>query len=67
MPQRPRRPKQIIPLDQRLTEEAKRLRLEAMGTSPGAERQRLIERARQAEDAAQMQKWLASPRPPAAR
>jgi len=54
------------PLDQRLTEEAQRLRKEAKGTPPGIDRERLIRQARQAETASHMQKWLSSPglRPP---
>ena len=53
--------KQIAPLDQRLTEEAERLRKEARGTPPGVARDKLIRRARQAETASHMQEWLASP------
>ena len=53
--------KQTAPLDQRLTEEAERLRKEARGTPPGVARDKLIRRARQAETASQMQEWLASP------
>ena len=55
-----------VRLDQRLAEQAKRLRHEARGTPPGIERERLIRRARQAETAAHMQEWLSSPglRPP---
>jgi hypothetical protein len=49
------------PLDQRLIEEAQRLRKEAKGTHPGIERDRLIRRARQAETAARMSEWLMSP------
>jgi hypothetical protein len=61
-----RRLKQTTSLDQRLGEQAKRLRLEAEGTPPGIEREQLIRRARQAETAAHMQEWLSSPglRPP---
>jgi hypothetical protein len=57
------------PLDQRLMEEAQRLRKEAKGTHPGIERDRLIRRARQAEAAAHMQGLLTSTglRPPAAK
>ena len=47
-------------LDQRLIEEAQRLRKEAKGTHPGIERERLIRKARQAETAAHMQEWLSS-------
>ena len=48
------------PLDQRLVEEAQRLRKEAKGTHPGIEREQLIRKARQAETAANMQKWLSA-------
>jgi hypothetical protein len=47
--------------DQRLEEQAKRLRKEAKGTPPGIEREKLIRLARQAETAAHIQEWLASP------
>lgn len=55
-----RRFKQTTSLDQRLEEQAKRLRQEACGTPPGVERDRLIRRARQAEVAAHMNEWLSS-------
>ena len=60
MPER-RRFTQTEPLEKRLTAEAARLRKEARGTPPGIERERLIRKARQAEAASHMQKWLASP------
>ncbi len=53
-----RRFKQTAPLDQRLSEQAARLRKEAQGTPPGVERDTLLRRARQAEEAVQMQEWL---------
>ena len=53
--------KQTTCLDQRLKEQAKRLRQEARGIPPGVERDRLIRRARQAELAAHMSDWLSSP------
>lgn len=56
-----RRFKQTTSLDQRLEEQAKRLRQEAYGIPPGVERDRLIRRARQAEVAAHMNEWLSSP------
>jgi hypothetical protein len=56
-----RRFKDTAPLDQRLTEQAERLRKEAKGTPPGIERERLIRQARQAEAASHMQEWLSSP------
>ena len=49
------------PLDQRLIEEAQRLRKEARGTPPGVIRDKLIRQARQAETALHMQEWLSSP------
>jgi predicted trehalose synthase len=61
MQQQRRRFKQSAPLDQRLIEDAQRLRKEAKGTHPGIERERLIRRARQAETAAHIQEWLTSP------
>jgi predicted trehalose synthase len=56
-----RRFKQSVPIDQRLIEQAKRLRKEAKGIPPGVEREKLIRRARQAETAAHIQEWLSSP------
>ena len=50
----------IDPLDNRLSEEAERLRKEARGTPPGVERDRLIRRARLAETASHMSEWLSS-------
>jgi hypothetical protein len=55
-----RRFNQTAALDHRLIEEAQRLRKEAQGTHPGIERERLIRRARQAENAAHMQESLTS-------
>jgi hypothetical protein len=59
--QRRRRFKQTESLEQRLVEEATKLRKEAQGTPPGIERERLIRRARQAETASHMNEWLTSP------
>jgi hypothetical protein len=53
--------KDIRPLDQRLEEEAKRLRKEAQGIPHGIEREKLLRRARQAETAAHLQQWVKSP------
>ncbi|MEA3159451.1 MAG: hypothetical protein QOD95_999 [Gammaproteobacteria bacterium] len=61
MQQQRRSFKQSAPLDQRLEEQAKRLRKEAKGTPPGVEREKLIRQARQAEMAAHIQQWLTSP------
>jgi hypothetical protein len=56
-----RRFKQSAPLDQRLTQEAERLRKEAQGTLHGVQRDKLIRQARQVETACHMQEWLSSP------
>jgi len=58
--------KQTQSLEQRLAEEAKRLRAEAKLLPPGAVRDELIRRARQAETGSHMSEWLRSPglRPP---
>jgi hypothetical protein len=57
-----RRPfEQIDPIGKHLSGEAERLRKEARGTHPGVERDRLIRRARQAENASQMRECLSSP------
>ncbi|KJC35996.1 hypothetical protein UP09_33135 [Bradyrhizobium sp. LTSP885] len=58
-----RRIKQTVSLEDRLAQEAARLKQAARGTPPGIERERMIRRARQAETAAQMSEWLASPSP----
>jgi hypothetical protein len=52
---------QTTTLDERLEEEAKRLRKEAEGTPPGIERDMLIRKARHAETAAHISEWLSSP------
>ena len=61
-----RRVKQIQSLEDRLAEEAKRLREEAKSLPPGALREELIRKARHAETASHMNEWLTSPglRPP---
>jgi hypothetical protein len=46
------------PLYQRLNDEAQRLRKEARGTQPGVEQERLIRKARQAETASHIEKFL---------
>jgi hypothetical protein len=56
-----RRFTQTPPLDQRLTGQAERLRKEAQGTPPGVARDKLIQQARQAETASQMQEWPTTP------
>jgi hypothetical protein len=57
-----RRFKQIVSLDQRLSEEAARLRSHAKQIPPGPERNDLIRRARQTEAAVHINRWLTSPR-----
>jgi len=56
-----RRFEQKEPLEERLAEEAKRLREEATGTPPGIERERMIRKARQAETGSHISGWLRSP------
>ena len=53
-------------LEDRHAEEAKRLRDEAKALKPGAAREALIRKARQAETGSHMSEWLRSPglRPP---
>ena len=48
-------------LEERLSEEAKRLRAEAKFLPPGAQRDALIRKARQAEIASRINEWLTSP------
>ena len=57
MPER-RRIGHIDALEEQLVSEAKRLRKEAEKLRPGAERERLLRRARQAETGSQMREWL---------
>jgi hypothetical protein len=61
-----RRFKQTLTLEARLAEEAKRLGAEAKRLLPGAERDEMIRKSRQAEIASHMNEWLTSPglRPP---
>lgn len=59
MPER-RRFTQTTTLEERLVEEAKRLRKQAHGTPQGIEREHLLRRARQAETASHMTEWLNS-------
>ncbi|QOZ72596.1 hypothetical protein WN72_44670 [Bradyrhizobium arachidis] len=53
--------KQIQSLEERLSEQAKRLRTEAKLLPPGAARDQMIRKARQAETASHMNEWLTSP------
>ena len=63
---RRRRVKQTMPLEQRLSDEAKRLREEAKLLPPGIVRDDKLRKARQAETGLHMTEWLLSPglRPP---
>jgi hypothetical protein len=56
-----RRFKHAEALEIRLAEEAQRLREEAKLLPPGAKREALLRRARQAETGSHMSEWLASP------
>jgi hypothetical protein len=56
-----RRFKQTQSLEERLSEEAKRLREEAQLLPPGAVREALLRRARQAETGSHLSEWLSSP------
>jgi hypothetical protein len=56
-----RRFKQIQSLEERLADEAKRLREEANLLPPGALRDEVLRKARQAERASHMSDWLHSP------
>jgi hypothetical protein len=64
--QRRRRFKPIQSLESRLAEEAKRLREKAKLLPPGAPREEIIRKARQAEIGSHLTEWLTSPglRPP---
>jgi hypothetical protein len=61
-----RRIKQALSLEERLSEEAKRLREEARVLPPGTVREALLRKARQCETGSHMSEWLRSPelRPP---
>jgi hypothetical protein len=56
-----RRFKQTISLEQRLAEEAKRLREEAKKLPSGPARDDLLRKARQTEIGAHMSEWITSP------
>ena len=49
------------PLEQRLLDEAKRLKKRAKKMPPGEARERLLRKAEENEEAAHMTKWLTSP------
>jgi len=56
-----RRFEQTLPLEERFSEEAKRLREEAKLLPPGAVRDATLRKARQAETGAHVSEWLRSP------
>jgi hypothetical protein len=59
--QRRRRIKQILTLEERLAEEAKRLREETKKLPPGPSREDLLRKAREDEIVARMAEWITSP------
>ena len=59
--QKRRRFKQTTSLEERLAEEAIRLRTKAKSLPPGPERESLLRKARQDETASHMSEWLNSP------
>ncbi|MDH2385917.1 hypothetical protein QDT69_30730 [Bradyrhizobium sp. CER78] len=61
--QRRRRVKQIIPLAERLSLEAKELRQRARKLPPNREREALLRKARHSEATAHLTDWLMSPGP----
>jgi hypothetical protein len=64
--QRRRQFKQTLSLEQRLAQEAQRLREQAKALPPGPRQERLLQKARQDEMVAHMAEWITSPglRPP---
>jgi hypothetical protein len=56
-----RRDKQTVSFEERLAQEAYRFREQAKTLPPGAEREELIRKARQAETASHLNEWLTSP------
>jgi len=61
MHQQRRRFKQLKSFEERLAEDAKRLREEAKLLPPGAMRDATLRKARQAETGSRMSEWLSSP------
>jgi hypothetical protein len=59
--QQRRRIKQVQTLEERLAEEAQRLRETAKSLPPGTARDRLLRKARQDETALRVTEWLNSP------
>ena len=61
MPQQRRRFKHTQTFEERLAQEAEQFRKAAEEAQPGMARDLLLRRARQAETASRMNKWLTSP------
>ena len=59
--QRRRRFKQTVSLEERLAQEAERLREAAKALPPGPQREDTLRKARQAETGSHMSEWLRSP------
>ncbi|WP_247988323.1 hypothetical protein [Bradyrhizobium sp. 186] len=59
--QQRRRFKQTVSLEERLSEEAKRLREQAKVLPHGPQREDLLRKARQAETGSHLSEWLTSP------
>jgi hypothetical protein len=55
-----RQPRIRTSFEQRLADEAARLRQEAQGVPPGVEREQLLRRAQQADTASHINDWLSS-------
>jgi hypothetical protein len=56
-----RRFKQLLSLNERLEQEAARLRSVAERLPPGPDREKILRKARQAETATHVDEWLSSP------
>ncbi|WP_028138837.1 hypothetical protein [Bradyrhizobium japonicum] len=56
-----RRFRQVTTLEERLLQEAERVKAQADALTHGIEKERLLKRARQAETAARLNAWLTSP------
>jgi hypothetical protein len=61
MQQRPRFKRPILSFDERLAQEARRVREQAKTMPPGIERENLLRKARQTETALHINEWLISP------
>jgi hypothetical protein len=60
MQQRTRFKRPILSVDERLAQQARRVREQARTMPPGIERESLLRKARQTETALQVNEWLAS-------